>query len=94
MPDAGRYLPRSRPCYAWSLVSDSKLPKSPVISDPDILGGTPVFAGTRVPIRVVFENLADGVALDDILDAYPTLSRDDVVEVIRQADRLVERAAS
>jgi uncharacterized protein (DUF433 family) len=47
-----------------------------VSRDPDVLGGTPVFAGTRVPVAVLFENLADGMTLDEILDAYPTLNRE------------------
>lgn len=65
-----------------------------VVSDPEILGGTPVFAGTRVPVRALFENLADGVSLGDILDAYPTISREQAVEALREADALIERAAS
>ena len=40
-----------------------------VISDPEILGGKPVFAGTRVPVAVLFENLADGLSLDEILES-------------------------
>jgi len=47
-----------------------------VTRDPDILGGVPVFTGTRVPVAVLFENLADGLSLDEILDSYPTLSRE------------------
>ena len=43
--------------------------------NPDVLGGTPVFVGTRVPVAVLFENLADGMNLEEILDAYPTLTR-------------------
>ena len=61
-----------------------------VVSDPDILGGTPVFAGTRVPVAVLFENLADGLSLDEILDSYPTLQRDQAVEALRQAECLLE----
>ncbi|MHB8139731.1 MAG: DUF433 domain-containing protein [Vulcanimicrobiaceae bacterium] len=67
---------------------------SVVISDPEILGGTPVFSGTRVPARVLFENLADGLSLEEILAAYPTLKREQAVEALRQADSLIERAAS
>ena len=51
-----------------------------VTSDPEILGGTPVFVGTRVPVAVLFENLADGLSLDEILDSYPTLKRDQAIE--------------
>jgi len=47
-----------------------------VTIDPEVLGGTPVFTGTRVPIAVLFENLADGLSLEDILDSYPSLSRE------------------
>jgi len=65
-----------------------------VVSDPEILGGTPVFAGTRVPVRILFENLADGVSLDEILDAYPTLKREQAIEVLREADSLIEQTAS
>ena len=65
-----------------------------IVSDPEVLGGTPVFAGTRVPVRVLFENLADGVSLGDILDAYPTITREQAVEALREADALIERAAS
>jgi uncharacterized protein (DUF433 family) len=65
-----------------------------VISDPEILGGTPVFAGTRIPVRILFENLADGVSLQEILDAYPTLKREQAIEVLREADSLIERTAS
>lgn len=53
-----------------------------ITSAPDIMAGRRVFRGTRVPIEVVFENLADGMSLDEILVEYNTLSRDDVVRVI------------
>ena len=61
-----------------------------VISDLEILGGTPVFAGTRVPVAVLFENLADGLSLDEILDSYPTLKRDQAIAALRQAESLLE----
>ena len=61
-----------------------------VMTDPEILGGTPVFAGTRVPIAVLFENLADGLSLDEILESYPTLKREQAIEALRQAESLLE----
>ena len=61
-----------------------------VTIDPEILGGTPVFTGTRVPIAVLFENLADGLTLDEILDSYPTLPRENALEALRQAESLLE----
>ena len=56
-----------------------------VTSRPDILGGRPVFRNTRVPVEVLFDNLADGLSLDEILESYPTLDRDDLVAVLRHA---------
>ena len=54
-------------------------------SDPKVMGGRLVFRGTRIPIEVLFDNLADGMSLDEILDAYPTLNRDDAVSAIEIA---------
>ena len=51
----------------------------------DILGGTPVFSGTRVPIRILIEHLVAGDRLDDFLDSYPTVSRDQAIEVLETA---------
>ena len=60
-----------------------------VISDPEILGGTPVFVGTRVPLAVLFENLADGLSLNEILESYPTLKRAQAIEALHQAESLL-----
>ena len=43
--------------------------------DPEVLSGTPVFAGTRVPVRILLEHLEAGDRLDDFLDDYPSVSR-------------------
>ena len=59
--------------------------------DPDILGGTAVFAGTRVPLSVLFENLADGLTLDEILDSYPTIPRDMALLALEGAESAFER---
>ena len=64
---------------------------SVVTSDPEILGGTPVFVGTRVSVAVLFENLADGLTLDEILDSYPTLPREKALAALEQAKSLLER---
>ena len=56
-----------------------------VTSDPEVLGGRGVFRGTRVPVEVLFENLADGMSIDEILDQYESLDRDDVVRVLELA---------
>ena len=53
--------------------------------DPGILGGTPVFAGTRVPIRILFEHLEAGDSLDDFLDSFPTVTRDQAKQLLELA---------
>jgi len=49
------------------------------------MGGRLVFRGTRIPAEILFENLADGLSLDEILDAYPTLKREDAIAAIELA---------
>lgn len=58
---------------------------SVIVSDPEVLGGRPVFRGTRVPVEVLFENLEDGLTIDDIVDAYPSLVRADLVTALEEA---------
>ena len=55
--------------------------------NPDILGGTPVFAGTRVPVRILMEHLEAGDRLDEFLDDYPTVSRGQAVGAARTGHR-------
>ena len=60
--------------------------KSPrVISDPDILGGTPVFIGTRVPVRIIFEHLEAGDSLEVFLEDFPSVSRVLTIQVLEDA---------
>ena len=62
-----------------------------IMVDPKIMSGTPCFRGTRVPISTLFENLADGMTIDEILESWPTLNRADVSAVLSLAgERLVE----
>jgi uncharacterized protein (DUF433 family) len=56
-----------------------------VHSDPDILGGTPVFVGTRVPVRNLFDYLALS-DLDEFLRQFPSVTRDRALAAIRQAE--------
>lgn len=64
-------------------------------SDPEILGGTPVFVGTRVPLRNLIDYLEGGYSLDEFLDDFPTVSRDQVVAVLDAVhDALIASADS
>ena len=53
--------------------------------DPGILGGTAVFSGTRVPIRILIEHTEAGDRLEDFLGSYPTVSREQATEVLKTA---------
>lgn len=59
--------------------------------NPDILGGTPVFSGTRVPVRILMENLEAGDSLDDFLEDFPSVSRRQAIAVLEQAGYSIER---
>lgn len=54
-------------------------------SDPETLGGTPVFVGTRVPVRSLIEHLEGGYTLDEYLDSFPTVRREQAVAFLEQA---------
>ena len=62
-----------------------------VMRDSAICGGEPVFRGTRVPVHLVFDNLAAGLTVAQIVEEYPSLARADVEAVIRHASGLVSR---
>ena len=62
-------------------------------SDPEILGGTPVFTGTRVPIRSLFDHLEGGDSIDDFLEGFPSVRRDQVIALLEiSQERLLEPA--
>jgi uncharacterized protein (DUF433 family) len=61
-----------------------------VVSNPAILGGCPVFAGTRVPVATLFEYLADGLALDYFLESFPSVLREQAVAVLRYGQKRIE----
>ena len=54
-------------------------------SDPDILGGTPVFVGTRVPVQSLFDYLEGGETLDDFLHQFPSVKRDQAIAALEVA---------
>lgn len=56
---------------------------TPIVhSDPDILGGTPVFIGTRVPIKTLFDYLEAGDSVDEFLDHFPSVRREQAISAI------------
>jgi uncharacterized protein (DUF433 family) len=63
---------------------------SPVVhTDPDILGGTPVFVGTRVPVRTLLDYLEAGDPLDEFLEDFPSVTREQAVAALRLAGQML-----
>mgnify|MGYP001558084238 CR=1 FL=1 len=65
----------------------------PIHSDPDVLGGTTVFTGTRVPVRTLFEYLEDGYPLDLFLRQFPSVRRQDAIALLEAASDTFLKAA-
>jgi uncharacterized protein (DUF433 family) len=64
--------------------------KSVISCDPDVMGGTPVFSGTRVPVQTLLDYLEAGESIVDFLEGFPSVSREQVIAFLEQAkDRLV-----
>jgi len=62
---------------------------SVIVKDPEILGGTPVFVGTRVPFEALLDYIEGGETLDQFLDDFPTVSREAAIAALEQAKSLV-----
>ena len=62
-------------------------------SDPDVLSGTAVFCGTRVPIKSLFDHLEAGDSIDDFLEGFPSVRRDQVIALLKMSQsRVLEPA--
>jgi uncharacterized protein (DUF433 family) len=62
-----------------------------ICRDPEVMGGTPVFCGTRVPVQTLLDYLEAGETIDQFLEGFPSVSREQVIAFLEQAkDRLVE----
>ena len=62
-----------------------------VVSDPSILGGQPVFRGTRLPVGALFDYLADGLTLDYFLESFPSITREEATAVLRYGQERIEQ---
>jgi len=60
-----------------------------IVKNRDILGGTPVFRGTRVPIQTLFDYLEGGETLEDFLVGFPTVTRESAVAALEEAKHLL-----
>lgn len=64
------------------------LKNSPIISaSSEVMGGTPVFAGTRVPVQTLLDYLKAGESIDDFLDGFPTVTKEQVIALLEEAGK-------
>jgi len=67
--------------------------QSVVSCSPDVMGGAAVFAGTRVPVQTLLDYLEAGESIDDFLEGFPSVTREQVIAFLEEAkDRLIEAA--
>ena len=64
------------------LIEENEIDLLPITVDPEILSGTPVFRGTRVPVDALLSNLEAGLSIDEFLENFPTVSREQALEVL------------
>jgi uncharacterized protein (DUF433 family) len=57
--------------------------------DPDVLGGTPVFKGTRVPIKTLFEYLGNDYSMEEFLDCFPSVSREMACRILERSEAVL-----
>ena len=75
------------------VLEDKDIAKLPITIDPEIVSGTPVFRGTRVPVDALINNLEAGLTLDEFLENFPTVTREQALQVldfINKAGDLIE----
>jgi uncharacterized protein (DUF433 family) len=72
-------------------LDDEQIARLPITVDSEIMSGAPVFRGTRVPVAALLDNLAAGLKLDEFLDNFPTVSREQAVQVLDFYKEALER---
>ncbi len=64
------------------IIEEKEIEQLPIMVDPDLVSGTPVFRGTRVPVDALLNNLEAGLTLDEFLENFPTVTREQAVQVL------------
>ncbi len=65
-----------------------------IIADPNILAGKPIIAGTRISVQLILEKLRDGWTIEDLLDDYPHLTREQIVSALEYAAEAMSASAT
>ena len=69
-------------------------PNELITIDPEILGDTPVFKGTRVPVKTLFEYLEDNYTLEEFLECFPSVTRDMAHRILERSEQVLLSAAA
>jgi uncharacterized protein (DUF433 family) len=75
------------------VLDETDLQRLPIIIDPEVVSGTPVFRDTRVPVEALLANLEDGMSLDEFLDNYPSVKREQAVQVLEFLNVTLQKLA-
>lgn len=62
-----------------------------IASSPEVMGGTPVFAGTRVPVQTLMDYIKGGESIDDFLDGFPTVTKEEVIAFLEVAQEQIAK---
>jgi uncharacterized protein (DUF433 family) len=69
-------------------LSDNWSMQEAIVRDPEVMHGTPVFRGTRVPVQTLFDYLENGESLDEFLEGFPTVGRELAIQVLEESKAL------
>ena len=75
------------------VIEEKEIDSLPITIDPDVLSGTPVFRGTRVPVDALLSNIEAGLTVDEFLENFPTVTRDQALQVLGFSRSTLQRLA-
>lgn len=75
------------------LIDEKEIDSLPITIDPEVLSGTPVFRGTRVPVDALLSNIEVGLSVDEFLENFPTVTREQALQVLTFSRSTLQRLA-
>ncbi len=75
------------------VIEEKEIDSLPISIDPEVLSGTPVFRGTRVPVDALLSNIEAGLTVDEFLENFPTVTREQALQVLTFSRSTLQRLA-
>ena len=75
------------------VIEEKEIDSLPITIDPEVLSGTPVFRGTRVPVDALLSSIEAGLTVDEVLENFPTVTREQALQVLRFSRSTLQRLA-